>query len=140
VILTNTFGASGLRLEQQGFGEFVRDINVAGAQLAARARDGAGRPVYVAGSVGPAVTASQRRRVQAAHRVEALRVQIEALAQGGVDALVLETFGYLEELARNIVCEMGNPPLLGDYPNVDGVWDVDSVGLIELVVDLNQGH
>ena len=42
VILTNTFGASGLRLEQRGFGEFVRDINVAGAQLAAGARDGAG--------------------------------------------------------------------------------------------------
>ena len=40
VILTNTFGASGLRLEQRGFGEFVRDINVAGAQLAAGARDG----------------------------------------------------------------------------------------------------
>jgi methionine synthase / methylenetetrahydrofolate reductase(NADPH) len=40
---------------------------------------------------------------------------------------------------RNIVCETGNPPLLGDYPNVDGVWDVDSVGLIERVVDLNQG-
>lgn len=46
VILTNTFGASGLRLEQRGFGEFVRDINVAGAQLAAGARDGAGRPCH----------------------------------------------------------------------------------------------
>jgi 5,10-methylenetetrahydrofolate reductase len=40
---------------------------------------------------------------------------------------------------RNIVCETGNPPLLGDYPNVDGIWDVDSVGLVELVAGLNQG-
>ena len=40
---------------------------------------------------------------------------------------------------RNVVCETGNPPLLGDYPNVDGVWDVDSVGLVELVAGLNKG-
>jgi len=40
---------------------------------------------------------------------------------------------------KNIVCETGNPPLLGDYPNVDGIWDVDSVGLVELVAGLNQG-
>jgi methionine synthase / methylenetetrahydrofolate reductase(NADPH) len=40
---------------------------------------------------------------------------------------------------RNVVCETGNPPLLGDYPNVDGIWDVDSVGLVELVAGLNQG-
>ena len=40
---------------------------------------------------------------------------------------------------RNVVCETGNPPLLGDYPNVDGIWDVDSVGLVELVAGLNKG-
>jgi homocysteine S-methyltransferase len=40
---------------------------------------------------------------------------------------------------RNIVCETGNPPLLGDYPNVDGIWDVDSVGLVGLVAGLNKG-
>jgi len=40
---------------------------------------------------------------------------------------------------RRIVCETGSPPLLGDYPHVDGVWDVDSVGLIGLLASLNQG-
>jgi homocysteine S-methyltransferase len=40
---------------------------------------------------------------------------------------------------RNIVCETGNPPLLGDYPNVDGIWEVDSVGLVGLVAGLNRG-
>lgn len=40
---------------------------------------------------------------------------------------------------RNIVCETGNPPLLGDYPNVDGIWEVDSVGLVGLVAGLNKG-
>ena len=40
---------------------------------------------------------------------------------------------------RRIVCETGSPPLLGDYPHVDGIWDVDSIGLIELLASLNAG-
>src|SRR5262249_14491496 len=28
---------------------------------------------------------------------------------------------------RAVVCASGNPPLRGDYPNVDGIWEVDSV-------------
>jgi methionine synthase / methylenetetrahydrofolate reductase(NADPH) len=102
MILTNTFGANRLRLADQGFDEQVRDINLAGAQIAARAREGAGRPVFVAGSVSPAVTASQRRRVAQAQRVAAIREQIEYLAEGGVDAVILETFGYLDELAEAV--------------------------------------
>jgi methionine synthase / methylenetetrahydrofolate reductase(NADPH) len=102
VILTNTFGANRLRLADQGFGEMVREINLAGARIAARAREGAGRQVFVAGSVSPAVTASQRRRVAREQRVDAIREQVEALAEGGVDALILETFGYLDELAEAV--------------------------------------
>jgi homocysteine S-methyltransferase len=41
---------------------------------------------------------------------------------------------------RSVVCETGNPPLRGDYPNVDGIWEVDSVGLIELLTGLNNGR
>jgi methionine synthase / methylenetetrahydrofolate reductase(NADPH) len=102
MILTNTFGANRLRLAGQGFGAMVREINVAGARIAARAREGAGRQVFVAGSVSPAVTASQRRRVAQEQRAAAIREQVEALAEGGVDALILETFGYLEELAEAV--------------------------------------
>jgi methionine synthase / methylenetetrahydrofolate reductase(NADPH) len=40
---------------------------------------------------------------------------------------------------RRIICETGSPPLIGDYPNVDGIWDVDSIGLIELLASLNRG-
>src|ERR1700689_3550164 len=114
IILTNTFGASKLRLAGQGFGEQVREINLAGALIAARARDGAERPVFVAGSVAPAVTASQRRRVSRAQRIEAIREQIDALAGGGGDALILETFGYLEELAEAIAVatEMSDVPII----------------------------
>jgi methionine synthase / methylenetetrahydrofolate reductase(NADPH) len=114
IILTNTFGASRLRLADQGFAELVRDINLAGVALAARARDGAERPAFVAGSVAPPVTAGQRRRVRRADRVAALREQIEALTEGGVDALILETFGYLEELveAVAVAAEISAVPII----------------------------
>ncbi len=114
IILTNTFGASRLRLADQGFAELVREINLAGVTLAARARDGAGRQAFVAGSVAPAVTASQRRQVQRADRIAALREQIEALTEGGVDALMLETFGYLEELveAVGVAAEISTVPII----------------------------
>jgi methionine synthase I (cobalamin-dependent)/5,10-methylenetetrahydrofolate reductase len=116
VILTNTFGASRIRLADQGFGELTGEINMAGAQLAARARNQAGRRVYVAGSVGPAVTASQRRRVPRGERIEALREQIAALTRGGVDALILETFGYLEELTEAIAvaAEISGLPIIAE--------------------------
>ncbi len=119
MILTNTFGASRLRLANHGYGDAVRPINAAGVDLALQARDGADREVFVAGSVSPAVTASQRRRFTAAERVAALREQIEALTGAGgssprhaaVDVLVLETFGYLEELVEAVtvasqVCDL----------------------------------
>jgi len=114
MILTNTFGANRLRLADQGFGAMVREINVAGARIAAKAREGAGRQVFVAGSVSPAVTASQRRRVAQAERARAIREQVAALAEGGVDALILETFGYLEELAEAVAvaAEVSDLPII----------------------------
>jgi methionine synthase / methylenetetrahydrofolate reductase(NADPH) len=119
VILTNTFGASRLRLGEQGYGDLVGEINRAGARLAMSARDGAagegaGRPVFVAGSVAPAVTPSLRRRIERAERVEALREQIVALDASGVDAIVLETFGYLEELAEAVAvaAEISGLPII----------------------------
>jgi methionine synthase / methylenetetrahydrofolate reductase(NADPH) len=116
VILTNTFGASRPRLAEQGFGDLVGEINIAGARLAARARNTAEQAVYVAGSVGPAVTASQRRRVPRDQRIEALGEQIAALTEGGVDALILETFGYLEELAEAVAvaAEISSLPIIAE--------------------------
>ena len=114
MILTNTFGAGRLRLAAQGYGELVREINLAGVRLAAQAREGAGRPVFVAGSVSPAVIASQRRRFTPEQRTAALREQIEALTAGGVDVLILETFGYLEELAEAVTVagEVSDVPVI----------------------------
>jgi len=41
---------------------------------------------------------------------------------------------------RNVICTTGSPPVLGDYPAVDGIWEVDSLGLIALLSGLNEGR
>src|SRR4029077_8240477 len=41
---------------------------------------------------------------------------------------------------RHVLCRTGTPPLHGDYPNAAGVWEVDSLGLIEVLRGLNQGR
>jgi homocysteine S-methyltransferase len=50
------------------------------------------------------------------------------------DLLGAQAFGI-----SNVICRTGSPPLQGDYPNLDGIWEVDSIGLIELLSSLNSG-
>ena len=66
-----------------------------------------GRGVFVAGSVSPAVRARQRRQVGAAERQDVLAEQVRALAAAGVDLIILETFGYLDELAEAVTVASG---------------------------------
>ena len=41
---------------------------------------------------------------------------------------------------RNVIALTGDPPRVGDYPTGTGVWDVDSIGLIEILTRLNRGE
>jgi homocysteine S-methyltransferase len=41
---------------------------------------------------------------------------------------------------RNILALTGDPPRVGDYPTGTGVWDVDSIGLVEILARLNRGE
>jgi homocysteine S-methyltransferase len=114
LIQTNTFGANRLRLGNSASADTVREVNLAGVRLARESQRRAGRPVFVAGSVSPAVTASQRHRIAPDERVEALREQIAALVDGGVDVLILETFGYLDELveAVTVASDLAGVPVI----------------------------
>jgi homocysteine S-methyltransferase len=40
---------------------------------------------------------------------------------------------------RNILCLTGDPPKLGNYPDATAVFDVDSIGLVNIVKRLNHG-
>jgi homocysteine S-methyltransferase len=122
IIQANTFGANRLWLGDHGFPDKVDEINRAGVRLARNASARADRPVLVAGSVSPAVTALQRRRVGSAERMEVLREQILALAaDGGVDLLILETFGYLDELveAVSVAASVTDVPLIAQATFAD---------------------
>jgi methionine synthase / methylenetetrahydrofolate reductase (NADH) len=97
IIETNTFGANSFRLARHSLAEKVRDINLAGARLAREAAKSF--DVWVAGSVGPLGTRIEplgKTSFQEAR--DAFREQIQALVEGGVDLIILETFGYLEEI------------------------------------------
>src|SRR5450631_3542646 len=97
IIETNTFGGNAFRLGRHSLADKVRDINRAGVRLAREAAKSF--DVWVAGSVGPLGTRIEplgKTSFQEAR--EAFRQQIEALVEGGVDLLILETFGYLEEI------------------------------------------
>jgi len=50
-----------------------------------------------------------------------------------------ELMGAYAQGRRNILCVTGDPPHVGDYPSATGVYDVDSIGLVQLCTRLNDG-
>jgi 5,10-methylenetetrahydrofolate reductase len=55
-------------------------------------------------------------------------------------ALESELLGAHALGVRNILALTGDPPRIGDYPTGTGIWDVDSIGLIEILARLNRGE
>ena len=111
IIETNTFGANSFRLARHSLADKVGDINRAGARLAKEAAKSF--DVWVAGSVGPLGTRIEplgKTSYQEARN--AFRQQIEGLVQGGVDLLILETFGYLEEIHQAMLAAKDVNPAL----------------------------
>ncbi|QTR06493.1 methionine synthase [Saccharothrix algeriensis] len=99
ITTTNTFTATGIGQADYGLQPLVREMNLQGARLARQAADEAGGR-FVAGSVGPLnVTLSLSPRVEdPAYRAvsfdqvrDTYAEQIAALAEGGVDLLLVET-------------------------------------------------
>jgi methionine synthase / methylenetetrahydrofolate reductase(NADPH) len=125
IIQTNTFGANRLWLGDHGFPDKVDEINRAGVRIARAAQDQCEREVLVAGSVSPAVTASQRRRIGSAERTEVIREQVQAITAGrGVDLLILETFGYLDELVEAVcaVADLTDVPVIAQATFADDAY------------------
>ena len=103
IILTNTFGSNPCRLKLDKAEERTREINLAGAKLARAAADASDRLVIVAGSIGPAGEMMEPFGALNADAAEsAFYVQAEALAEGGVDILWIETIFAFDELAAAI--------------------------------------
>src|SRR5713226_9368783 len=102
VIETNTFGGNSFRLDRHGLAGKVREINLAGAKLAKEAAKSF--DAWVAGSVGPlGVRIEPLGKTSFQEARQAFREQITALLEGGADILILETFGYMEELHQALL-------------------------------------
>ena len=101
---TNSFGANRCKLEGFGHAGRVREINRKAVRLAREAREIAGKAAFVAGSVGPlGRTLAPFGTLSPAAARAAFREQIEALLEGGVDLLVLETIGSLDEMTEAVL-------------------------------------
>jgi len=109
IIETNTFGANRVKLTAFSLESKTRDINLAGVRIA---KEAAGDAAYVAGSVGPiGKPVTSQGPVTPQEAKEAFKEQIGALAEGGVDLIILETFNDLKEIkiaieAAQEVCQL----------------------------------
>ena len=100
IVETNTFGASRIRLAGFGVAEKLKAINQAGVRLA---REAAREAAFVAGAVGPlGVRIEPLGPTSFAEARAIFREQIDALLEAGVDLLILETFGNLNELREAV--------------------------------------
>jgi len=94
VILTNTFGGNRFHLAEAGAADKVKDINEAGARIS---REVAGSRAFVFASIGPSGKMLMAGDVTEDGLRAAFAEQAEALARGGVNALVVETMSDLAE-------------------------------------------
>lgn len=105
IIETNTFNAQRISMGDYGMQDYCRDINLAAARLARQCADefsSSDKPRFVAGSIGPTsrtvvsekIKGNSEEFVNALH--EAYAEQIQALVDGGVDALLIETIFDVE--------------------------------------------
>lgn len=125
LIETNSFGGNRYRLAQHGLEHEVRRFNRRAASIAREAREISGRSVFVAGAVGPlglplAPVGTLTREAARA----AFREQIDALVEGGVDLILIETMTDLASatealLAAKQACDL--PVIVSVTFGLDGL-------------------
>ncbi len=110
IILTNTFGGTSYRLKLHKAHDQVHEINREAARIARRVADRAGRPVIVAGSIGPSGELFEPLGALTPETaaLEFAR-QAKGLAEGGVDMLWIETMSAREEIAAAPAAAVATP-------------------------------
>jgi len=94
VVETDSFGSTRIVLAEYDLQDRTRELNIAAARLA---REVAGqystpeKPRFVAGSIGPTTKLPSLGHITYDHMAAAYSEQAEALIEGGVDVLLIET-------------------------------------------------
>jgi len=103
IILTNTFGGTRARLDLDGLGDRVDELNRAGVGVALGVAATAAREVIVAGSVGPTGQLFEPMGELTPERAFAyFKEQVDALADAGAQVIWIETLSSTEELAAAV--------------------------------------
>ncbi len=140
IIETNTFGANASKLGRYGLGDQVRAVNMRGVKLAREAREVMGVPVFVAGSVGPSghPIASLQDDAHLAELRTLFRQQIDALIEGGVDLVILETFANLVELREAVLAarDAGDLPIIAQMTFTDDMQTLTGMTAAQVVQTL----
>jgi len=98
IFLTNSFGGNASRLKLHGAERRVGELNRAAAGIGREVADRAGRPVVVAGSIGPTgEIMAPMGTLTHEIAVEMFHEQAEGLKDGGADVLWVETISAPEE-------------------------------------------
>jgi homocysteine S-methyltransferase len=123
ILETNTFGANRVRLAAFGIAEKLGEINRAGVRLA---REAARDTAFVAGAVGPlGVRIEPLGPTSFAEARAAFREQVDALVEAGVDVLIFETFGNLDELRQAVLAARDS---IGDAVPIIAQVTIDDFG------------
>jgi len=117
IIETNTFGANRFRLTRHGLASKVVEINAAGVRLARQAvdhlKEKQAGTAYVAGSIGPlGVRLEPLGKTGLDEARAAFAEQIQALAEAGVDLLIIETMPALNEAREALLAAEETAPNL----------------------------
>ena len=117
IIETNTFGANSFRLERFGLRDRVGDFNRAGAAIARQCvdaiREKQGTEAFVAGAVGSlGLRLEPLGKTSLDEARSAFAEQIHALAEGGVDLLILETMMSVDEAEQAVLAARDVAPQL----------------------------
>ncbi|TCP42851.1 betaine--homocysteine S-methyltransferase [Rhodovulum marinum] len=139
IFLTNSFGGNASRLKLHDAQGRVAELNRVAAELGRDIADAAGRPVVVAGSVGPTGEIMQPMGpLSYASAVEIFHEQAEALKSGGADVLWVETISAPDEFkAAAEACKLAEMPWCGTMSfdtagrTMMGVTSADLVELVE---------
>lgn len=110
IVETNSFGGNSFKLALYGVGDKVREFNRAAAALA---KEAIGDKGYVAASVGPTghIVEEEGGDVTVAQLYDAFAAQVTALAEGGADAICVETMASLPEALAAVRAARESSPL-----------------------------
>ena len=142
IIMTCTFSANRIRFRSSRYADRVSEINRKAAQFAREIADDAGREVYVGGAMGPTGELLEPLGSARAQDVtDAYAEQAAALAEGGVDFLILETFFAIEEARAAIdgVKSASDLPLVCSFSYDRGtrtMMGVSPTAMVEALGDL----